>query len=416
MPRLFILLGLVCLASCGDSTQVASLPNTIPELRDVAVSSRDEAQAAQEAKDLAAAKAAAETAEAAVKKLGVLLAQQDATSEDEKANQEAEQAGRKARYFAELAQEQKDMADALASWKARTYRSARGLALGASWKAMSLAAEQAGKSDLKSLPAPVQQAARDAARLSQEFSGRQPLDNGQPDWAGIAADLNGYSQSPPAEEHQFLAVAFLLAGQANFGLYEIDMLDATALKSQRQREWSTLARALIYSSHRWRHSAVLACQELVADGDAEASAQLLAGVHLFLAGTYLQGKDHENADRELVRAMRVWPNNPVSVYLTGECLAANGEREKAAKSLEAAAAGTKDEWLAKKVAERARQIRDGEIEDDTLFHDREFVTRVALHYLAVAAKESPWAAHLQGMLEAADSFGHALMAKLPGAK
>ena len=90
----------------------------------------------------------------------------------------------------------------------------------------------------------------------------KPLGMGEPDWAGIAADLNGYAENPPANIPLFLAAAFVLAGQLDFALYEIESVDPSTLKAQHDKELVAFARALIYSSHGWRLSAVLACQEI----------------------------------------------------------------------------------------------------------------------------------------------------------
>ena len=51
---------------------------------------------------------------------------------------------------------------------------------------------------------------------------------------------------------------------------------------------------------------------------------MLGSIHLVAALLYLDSRDYKRADVEIVRAMKVWPNNPVSVFLTGERLAADG--------------------------------------------------------------------------------------------
>jgi hypothetical protein len=112
--------------------------------------------------------------------------------------------------------------------------------------------------------------------------------------------------------------------------------------------------------------------------------------------------------------MQIWPNNPVSVFLTGERLAANGERVKAADSLEQRARDSEDAWFAERVAERARELRGSEGEGQTLLHDKRFMTEVALRYLWIAAEKSPAAAKVKQTVDNAQVFGSRVLEHIPG--
>jgi hypothetical protein len=94
-------------------------------------------------------------------------------------------------------------------------------------------------------------------------------------------------------------------------------------------------------------------------------------------------------DAEIAESIRAWPNNPLSVYLTGERLAANGEWEKAAESFEAQVAGTKDAWLAERLASRARALRDGRGTARSFVLDAPLVIQFAMRMLMDKAAESP---------------------------
>ncbi len=408
LPVLFAPLG------CGGCSE--SLPESITELSDMAVGARDAAEAARDAKDPDAAADAADRADVIVARLIEIYDAAETHSEDDKATRkQAVLAASKARYFAELADEEQQLAEALDSWKATGYRTARVVGNQATWRGLAFAADQAGKNDLKSLPESVQESAELAADMSNRFSGRERLPDGEPDWPGISADLNSYATKIPTGFAQFVAAALLLTGQKDFALYEIHLAAETDLKTDQDKQYFHLLRGVIYSMHDWQHLAVIEIGKIsTKPGQTESDEQFLAAVHFVLAYFRLEDKDYEGADREIVRAMQIWPNNPVSVFLTGEQLAASGEYEAAAKSLEQAAQGEKHEWLAKKIADRARQLRDEKAEGQTLLHDRAFMTEVVLNYVWIAAKESEPAARVKETLDSARAFGSRMIDNLPG--
>jgi hypothetical protein len=391
------------------------LPDTVVELSEVAVKAQHDAKAHREAQRPDEAEEAAKRSEAAAAKLiEIVDALPTATHEHKGARRKAVAAAREARYFAELAKEEEQLADELASWKAKGFRAARRLAWVASFKALALAANQASHGKLESLPQSVQDSAELAADLANQFSGRERLPDGRPDWKGISTDLSSYSTDVPEQFSQFLSLALLLAGQKDLALYEIEQVDEEEIATKDRKLYFHLLHGIIYSLHDWQHLAVLEVEKISTEQNRESSEQLLAAVHLVLAYFYFDSKEYEAVDRETVRAMQIWPNNPVSVFLTGERLAATGEYEKAADSLEEAARGSEQEWIAQRIALRARKLRDQNGEGQTLLHDDQFMREVVLHYIWVAAKESEAAARINQSVENAKAFGAKMVQNLSG--
>jgi hypothetical protein len=410
------LLLVVGVGGCPKTTIV--LPETVGELRDVAVQGEEEARAAREARDPGRASDAADRAEAARKKAAEKIA---ATTEPSEADQtslkQAASAARSARRHARLAEEDKRLDAMRNSWKGKAYRAGRQAALPGACKGLALAADEAARVPPEQLPEPVRGSAQAAAGLAEQYAGRKPLANGQPDWSGIATDLRGIAAAPPPQLGLTLALAFVLTGRKEFALYEIEMIDPAALTTPQEKTNYHLLRGFICTSN---GLPLLGVEEVekVTMGEAVPGTshgpELLAGMHLLLAYLAIEGDDYERADREVVRAMQVYPNNPISVFLTGERQAATGEYEEAAASLEKAASGTDQEWLAKKVAQRARELRDNPGESQTLLHDNDFLREVFFHYLKEAAKKSEPAQRLQKAVQAAQDLGRKVLEQLPG--
>ena len=408
LPFILMVMMLPGCSGCGES-----LPDSPAELKQVAVESRDDAQAARKAGNPKTA-AAAERAETAVAKLiEIHDASEELTGDDRAMRKAAVLAARKAREFAELAREEKELVDALDSWKAAGYRTARKLAWRGTFEGLALAAEQADGTDLKSLPKGAQDSARLAADLANQFTGREPLPNGEPAWKGIAADMKTLADPMPAEQAQFLALALLLAGQKDLALYEIELIDESAVPAGEPQLYFHLLNGIIYSIHDWQHLAVLEIDKIPED-DRGDSSELLAGVHLTIAYFHLRSEEYEAADPELVRSMQIWPNNPFSVFLTGERLAASGEYEQAAKSLEDLAKNSDEKWFAKRIAARARELRDSPEEGQSLLYDKAFMTEVVLKYVWMSAEKSEPAAQVKQTIENARRFGGRVLQRIPG--
>lgn len=401
------------IAGCG--TKEEPLPDSLPALRDVAARDRDAAKAARGAKDVKKADAAAAHAEAASKKAGELLAKNaGASDEDKKARGECGGAALEARRQARFAAEEKHIEEVRGSLKGKAYRLARKAAWGATCQGMAAAADQANGRDLETLPQQVRESALRAGDLAARCCGRKPLADGKPDWPGIASDMRGMSGAMPWEACRDMAIALALLGKNEMALWEIETIDPWKLATDDERTGWFVAHGVILSR--------LGCPLLAAEEIEKAPAlagsgygpEILAGVHLALAFVYLQSKDNEAADREIGLSMQAWPGNPVAVYLTGERLEANGEHEKAAECLEEASKGTEGEWLAKRLAQRARDVRDHPGESPSLVHDPEFQREVVFQYLAVAAKKSPAAAKLNAAIIGAEGMARAMLEHVPG--
>lgn len=393
-----------CVAGCGRS----ETPRTIDQFAQEAEAARSEAEAARVAKDPTAAAAAADRAEQVAKALGEALGSfAQPTAAQLAAHQAALSAAGRSRLVAQLAGEERLLADlvagdltSLSGAKVRAYRSVRGVALASVFQGLALAADQAAKQDFETLPAEVRQSANTAADLAECCTGRSRPIGGQPDWTGIAMDMRQIGSQPPSTLCLHLAVMHLILGDERLALAEVEQYTSPA-GSVRPRhgydmlnldapEHVHLLRALILSQNGLNHLAAAEAEKIEAE-DSEgqpAGKQVLAGAYLCLAWLHLQEHEFVKADAELAKAVAIWPDNPVSVYLTGERLAADGKYEAAAKSMERAAHGTQHEWLAARIAQRARQVRDSKGKADSLLLDRTFARDVALHYITEAASES----------------------------
>jgi hypothetical protein len=408
---LLLAVGTALLAGCS-----CERAKTVPELRDAAVAARAEATAARAGKDAKQAGRAADRAERAAERAAALIeAMDEPTDADRAASDEAAEAAREARHAADLAEEERRLAKLLGGLKARAYRGARNAALSATFAGLALAADQAAKASPDQLPETVRDAADLAAQVAEHLAGRDRLPDGQPDWPGIAADLRGFRAQPPPELGLYLAVAFLGSGRTGLALVEIQAVDPATLPTTEMQDLAVALRLVAYAMNDMPELALIEMQKLsdAADGR-DYGPETLGSIHLVAALLYLDRRDYRRADVEIVRAMKTWPNNPVSVFLTGERLAADGKYEEAAESLEKAAAGTDLDWLARKIADRARQLRDRKGETEPLLHDPAFLRDVLLRTLFEAAKDSQPAQRLRGWLDSAQGFGRRLLDKLPG--
>ena len=406
-----VLAGLLAGCSCSREE-----PKTAAELRDLAVQARADAEAARQAGEVKRARRAAERATEAAQRLAAQLeAAEDPPATDVAAGKEAADAASDAKRLADLAEEAARLADLTSGWKARAYRKTRAVALAGTFAALEAAASQAAQGDLASAPDAVQQSADAAADLAERVTGRARLPDGSHDWAGIAADMKAFRAQPPPEMAQFLALAFLLAGRNRLALYEIEAVKPAAATTPQQARALRVQRGLIYALNDLPRLAVAEIEASAVERDGGPSApELLAGIHLALGCMHLHNRDLELADVELVRAMRVWPNNPVCVFLTGERLAAGGEHEKAAQSLEALAAGTDREWLARVIAKRARELRDERGDARPLLHDTAFLRDVVGRYVLETARDSEAMQAVRGWVASARGFGSRLLEQLPG--
>ncbi len=411
-------LALVTLLGCSRQDP---LPGTVPELKDYAAKARDEAQAARTGKDPGKAEAAwkrADRAATAARELGegkpeadaALLAEITRTADD-------------ARVITELAREDAELAARISGLKAKTYRHARNLALGGVLEGLAIAARHAAKDPGALLSPGIGEAADLGELISSLFSPPRPRLGTAPDWNGIAQDLEGLAATPPAAWSAFLAVAFALLGSPDLALVEVQEVDAeafalldTEVDPESRQTGAMLLRGFVYTLAGLPRLGAAELESLaeVSDAGKGKSQELLAGAHLLLAYVFSRLREWKLADRELALTLRVWPNNPAGVFLTGERLVASGEYEKAAESLELAFQGSDSEALARRAAERARAIRDGRTKDPALFLDNAFLAEVALHVVAESAKKSAAGRKVRDWVEAARGFGSRILASVSG--
>jgi hypothetical protein len=130
-----------------------------------------------------------------------------------------------------------------------------------------------------------------------------------------------------------------------------------------------------------------------------------------------QDKDYDQADLELMRVMKIYPDNPLMVYLTGERQVGEGQYEKAEGTLEDLAKllpPDTDPWLLQHIQDRARYIRDKKGEAEPLFADRKMLCELAVRSLWHAAKTSGPARTLAGWVDSARDLGTEFLKYLPG--
>jgi hypothetical protein len=387
----------VLLIACG---QEPALPDDVPGLKAAAEAALKEVLAARTRRDPKAAARESERAEKAAAK-----------AKDAGVSALAKEAARQAK----LAAEDREILDRTTGLKAKAYTAAREVALTQGMKGLALAAEQRAKGGE---PAPGVKESSDLGRaLAEGLGGRRPLEDGGADWPGIAADLRGFAEKRPGSVSLYLAFACLVTGREGLGLIEIQSLDPATLSTPDQVFSYHLVRGLLLRLNGLPESGDEAFAALAAAGAPEVAeawgTEIQGTLHLILAVFAFQDKDYTRADLEIARSIKIWPNHPAAVYLTGERLAATGEREKAAASLEASMAGTKEEWIAKRIAERARQVRDGTGPAEPLIHDPAFLRDLLLRQLWEAAKASPKARPLKALVDAAAPF---LDRWIPGGK
>jgi hypothetical protein len=397
------------LAGCGSKPQ---------RLLQTATKAEKEAQAAEARVDVEAANRAAEAAGDAVGQLQKFVEEDKSRSADlREVLAKAQTAELSAREFAALAGEERELRDRLASLKVRAYQKARTAILTTVLPQMAVVAKKAGELGTNGLSVIERPLAEQAWKLASLVSGRSPSPDGRADWSGVASDFGSWSTNPPMEFRAFLGLALVLAGSGDFALAEFESVNAGSLRGTNALRIYHGGRALLYAMRGWNR---LATREVEAFGNCAESSegavngkQILALMHGFLAYSALTKREFEKMDAEVTQSLRAWPDNPLVVFLTSEKLAANGEWEKAANSLEALAAGIKDEGMVKLLAQRARDLRDGKGGTQALALDARFLVQVAAHCAYTAAKDSAAGRRLGEAFDEAVAFGRNLRSSLP---
>jgi tetratricopeptide (TPR) repeat protein len=424
------LLGLALLGCPGEELP---RPETLADCSTTVAQEQKAAAAAAKAMDEDAAARAARRAEAIAARAEELLAAQRGAAgeapsaeasaglqETEATVREVSALARATRRDANLTEERVELRDRTTGLTAQGYDKARTLALTGVFKALALAARQAETRGTDGLPEQAQASLRSAVWIVNQLDpGGQAVDPHQPDYGVLAASLDGHAGDPPPRLHEVLALGLLLLGRDGFALQEVQAVDFERIPLAEERAAVRVLRAVIYRVNGLPTLAALELERCAGEDEvgqlaAAYGPDMVAGLHVLLAAYYLEQKELERADAQIALAVRTAPNHPLTVYVTGERLAAEGSWEEAAASLEKSAVGTEDEWLAKKIADRAREVRDAEGTTPPLLADSKFLLGVCLHLIRQAARESEAAAKLQATVDGAKDFCGRLLGRLDG--
>ena len=414
-PKRALVLGLLAFVLLLVATGCRKTPQ---QLVQQALDARKAAEQARAKNDPESAKDAALDAESAVEKLKALAEADPSGKQDlEQKLAEARAAARAARVQAETAEEEHELRDCLGGLKVRAYRKAREVILTTVLPQLAAAADKAAQTGTNQLSPIESTLAEQSWKLVSLVTERSPSADGQPDWAGSAADLRRWSTNPPVEFRAFLGLSLVFLGSTEFALAELESVDHATLKGPRAGQIYHGGRAMLYALNGWNRLATVEVEAFskeaeLASGPIDGN-QLVALFHAFLAYEALEQREFVKLDSEIAQSIRAWPDNPLAVFLTGEKLAANGEWEKAAESLEKQAAGTKDEWMARRLAQRARDLRDGKGSTKALVLDARFLVEMAAHLAVREAGDSAAWKKLEAAVEQAKVFGRDLKNKLP---
>lgn len=415
-PSLYVL-SLLILGACVDKGP--ELPATLPELATLAAEQPKLAEAARGQKSVdearAAAKLAARAAESAEK-----LATDDPLQNPILV--EIRRDARSAKRFADLTEEDERLVGLTTGLRARAYKSVRDLGLAAVYKGFALAADQAGEADWESLRPEVQDAALSAARLALDS---EVVEVSEVDWSAVAKAMRAAADETPLNTHRGLWVAFGLALRTRTAFLELELYKDQALAQGEDPVLQGLVRVIFLAVNDCPELAMEQCEALgaaVAARDRQAGTALaelnpeviVGAIHLTVAVIAARRKDYGRAEQELIRATRVWPNNPVSVFVTGQRLADSGRYEEAAESLEKAAAGSEFAWAAEEIAAHTRELRDEKGEVEPLLSSKTFMLKLILHTLSQAAERSPRLRAFNEQLDALKARGRAIIERIPG--
>lgn len=411
----------VCLAGLWSIILIAGCGRNTPAEHAAAVRSHGEAVAkARAAADVKSARKEFAASEKSIEALRKLAAADAAL---QKSLAEVEPVHANARVELEFAEEEQTVRDTLNSYKAKAYRAARAVTLRGVCESLALACEEANRTPATapattspSLTSRLHDSVLQSAALAVALDGcttNRPLRaDGTPDYPAIAAAMRAMGKSPPPELGLLLGLGFLITGRDDLALIEISAVDPTTLRSPEHRLGRGMLHGAILRIMNCDRLALAQIEAVAPGQSAEGAAfgpEAQAAVHLMLAAMCAMDKDYDRMDLEMVRASRVWPNNPVTVFLTGERLLAEGKPEAAAGSLEhyVASKGHDATW-ARLIAERARQLRDEKGAARPLLMDPKLRLAIISHYAASYAERESGQA-LARMLKAGNDFAQRVM-------
>jgi hypothetical protein len=313
-----------------------------------------------------------------------------------------------AKERAELVDEQRQLRESLAGLKARAYRASRDTALQGLLSAAALGADQMalhGTNILKD-NFELQLVAMRLTALAQEFPEGDL--SGMTNWTNVAATLRIWATNPPPEAGVFLALAFAGAGQADLAVTELEMISTNMMISPNTAMLVHGTRAMVYVARGWNRLAaaeveLLAARAPESDYDIKSEDAVIL-LRVLMAGDAVHQQDWQKLDELVADCIKIAPNHPMVVYLTGEQLAANGDWEKAAVSMEAQARNADEKWVADKLSQRARELRDGQ-GNQSRFVDSKLFLDMSIFLLQRHAKHSEAARKLATLWEQAGAVG-----------
>ena len=405
VPLKFFLFLLVAFLAAGCWTSVPPLPDDVNELYSINERSVQEARQCCDKDDEKGAKLAAAKARAAYKKLKKLGQKGEPLAK-------AQTAYRQADAWAEKTYEKRRYKKILAGWKASGYKKARDGALVLIFKGLALATDQAAKGRLDALPEKVKEKTKLAADLVEKLGGPAKKNDGEPDWEAISKHCSLIAEKRPPTLSIVVSLGLVLAGKGDLALVEMEGLSLDELEGEK-RDVARIVRAVALVMAKLEQLAEDEFDELHNSKAGGLDSQIRGGLHLFMAGLYIKNLRFLEADKALARAVRACPNNSVVVYLTGERLAAKGEYEKAAESLQKAASGAKQEWLAKQISQRMRELRDNPQQMKPLVFDFAFAYQLVKAFLNDPTMKSKAAKRLNEWLSIASRLSEELWKQIP---
>ena len=330
---------------------------------------------------------------------------------------EARAAAASAKTYAQLADEERQCRERLASLKLKAYRSARAALCNYGFGGLAPAAEHFAGAGTNVLSTAEQQAARLAWSLAKFVNDPPPMTNGEPDWNSVAAELRVWSKDLPPGMGMFLAAAFALNGLTDFALSELESVEPSGLSATNARALYHLERSVLFGAHGWDATAAReldqALQLAPQSWHGLGTTQSVALIHVWRAGAALQRKDFDTADREIAVALKTLPDGPLAAFMKAERLAASGEWRQAADLLEAQASDTTEEWLSRRLAQRARELRATQGTAPSPFADPSFLFEVVTHALDKSASDLGLYQWLRQFMADARGFGLRVIGNLP---
>ncbi|MCU0242323.1 MAG: hypothetical protein MUF51_07855 [Vicinamibacteria bacterium] len=399
---------------------------TLDELREQAVTARDQARQAANERKVKAAERAASRAEALAEAAKRRPECATETAQRPPGCNETAALAAEARRIANRADEVERLADITGSLKAKAYRAGRKIAMRAALAGMVAALVLAESKKIESLPEPAAAAVVLAGALVAAVvmfnpiaCDQKPSSREEASRIELKQALGLWADEPPLSLSWILSLGFSLVSRPELALIEIDAAATQPLSCPDAANIQRILRGLALSEAGLR---ILAVEEFeaaaasMAEGESrQLSGRELAGwIHMGLAYLHWSIGSRRAADLEAVRAMQVWPDNPAAVFLTGERLAADGRFEEAAESLEKEAKGTEYEGLAKRLSARARKLRDSKGEAEPLLTDKGILIELLVITAKEASRRSEVGRRLNEGLEAARNFAEQVIEKVPG--